>query len=395
MNARKKSPVFLLMIGTLVTPVHAGKTDTAFTYQGQLKQAGVPLTGIADMHFTLFDAPDDGSQIADPVVLDGLKGRSGPVNLENGLFSIKLDFGAEVFNGDPRYLEIAVRSPHDPSDGAGYTTLRPRQHITAVPYAMQVRGLVMDERGGLEVAGDIHTSGEMAASAYDSNSPNILKVQGVECARFADGQNNHCYFGIGETNPLARLHIGGTPGTDGLMFPDGTLQTTAATGAGGGGFWAANGSDIHSTNLGNVGIGITSPTASLHIVTDSETYGLFVDNTRETPAGDYGIAGRGKDFGVVGSTTATGGLFAGVRGGSLAKTGQAAGVRGISNSPDAPAVEGLAMGGGSGGKFSSSSGYGVEASGSTNKAAVYGQSGSSPGGHFISDSGSGVRLRQT
>jgi hypothetical protein len=33
--------------------------------------------------------------------------------------------------------------------------------------------------------------------------------------------------GIGSTSPAAKLHIGGTPGTDGIMFPDGTLQTTA------------------------------------------------------------------------------------------------------------------------------------------------------------------------
>ncbi len=33
--------------------------------------------------------------------------------------------------------------------------------------------------------------------------------------------------GIGTTSPTAKLHIGGTAGTDGVKFPDGTLQTTA------------------------------------------------------------------------------------------------------------------------------------------------------------------------
>ena len=33
--------------------------------------------------------------------------------------------------------------------------------------------------------------------------------------------------GIGVMNPLARLHVGGTPGVDGIIFPDGSLQTTA------------------------------------------------------------------------------------------------------------------------------------------------------------------------
>ncbi len=34
-------------------------------------------------------------------------------------------------------------------------------------------------------------------------------------------------IGIDVPNPLQKLHIGGTPGTDGVMFPDGTVQTTA------------------------------------------------------------------------------------------------------------------------------------------------------------------------
>jgi len=45
--------------------------------------------------------------------------------------------------------------------------------------------------------------------------------------------NNDGNVGIGTASPGAKLHIGGTAGTDGIMFPDGTLQKTAA-GTGGG-----------------------------------------------------------------------------------------------------------------------------------------------------------------
>ena len=37
--------------------------------------------------------------------------------------------------------------------------------------------------------------------------------------------------GIGTASPTAKLHLGGTAGTDGIRFPDGTLQTTAGAGA--------------------------------------------------------------------------------------------------------------------------------------------------------------------
>lgn len=68
--------------------------------------------------------------------------------------------------------------------------------------------------------------------------------------------------GINTNAPQAALHIGGTPGVDGVMFPDGSLQTTAGAG---GGFWSANGNSISNTNSGYVGIGTSNPQYTLHV----------------------------------------------------------------------------------------------------------------------------------
>ncbi len=70
--------------------------------------------------------------------------------------------------------------------------------------------------------------------------------------------------GIGTATPSARLHVGGTPGADGIRFPDGTLQVTAATGGGGGSPWLPSGSDIYYS-AGMVGIGTAAPTHRLTI----------------------------------------------------------------------------------------------------------------------------------
>ncbi len=37
--------------------------------------------------------------------------------------------------------------------------------------------------------------------------------------------------GIDQTSPQAKLHVGGTPGVDGILFPDGSFQSTAAGGS--------------------------------------------------------------------------------------------------------------------------------------------------------------------
>jgi hypothetical protein len=55
------------------------------------------------------------------------------VPVSEGLFTVPLDFGAGVFTGDARWLEIGVRPGL--SSGA-YTLLSPRQALTATPYAL-------------------------------------------------------------------------------------------------------------------------------------------------------------------------------------------------------------------------------------------------------------------
>jgi hypothetical protein len=61
------------------------------------------------------------------------------------------------------------------------------------------------------------TSEGTATAAGDANL--------VERMRIGNGGN----VGIGVSTPLAKLHVGGTAGTDGIMFPDNSLQKYAST----------------------------------------------------------------------------------------------------------------------------------------------------------------------
>ncbi|HOU12090.1 MAG TPA: hypothetical protein PKZ84_03165 [Anaerolineae bacterium] len=102
----------------------------AFTYQGRLTDAGGdPVPGPCDFQFSLWDDGLAGSQV-------GSTQTKSNVTLENGYFSAALDFGAAAFQGEARYLQVAVSCP---AGSGSYTPLSGRVELTAAPYALGLR----------------------------------------------------------------------------------------------------------------------------------------------------------------------------------------------------------------------------------------------------------------
>lgn len=119
----------IVTTAALVWPVesHAQTpVGTAVTYQGQVKQGGKLLSERADFRFSLWDAEVGGVQVGLTVSVDN-------VEVVDGLFVARLDFGASPFKGAARWLEIAVRAP---AGGGAFTTLSPRQELTPNPYSL-------------------------------------------------------------------------------------------------------------------------------------------------------------------------------------------------------------------------------------------------------------------
>ncbi|TRZ64020.1 MAG: tail fiber protein [Spirochaetia bacterium] len=89
--------------------------------------------------------------------------------------------------------------------------------------------------------------------------------------------------GIGTTTPAAKLTIGGTAGVDGIKFPDGTTQTTAATGGVPAGVVVASAASTCSTGwLAANGSNVSRTTYSTLFAAISTMYGTGDGSTTFT-----------------------------------------------------------------------------------------------------------------
>jgi hypothetical protein len=106
--------------------IGAAAVGSGFTYQGRLFDSGSPANGTYDLQLVLYTAEVGGSQVGGTLLKEN-------VSVQDGLFTVMLDFGSSAFTGDPRYMEIGVR----PGDSTGaFSVLSPRRPITPTPYAV-------------------------------------------------------------------------------------------------------------------------------------------------------------------------------------------------------------------------------------------------------------------
>lgn len=217
------------------TPVGSG-----FTYQGRLKQAGTPYTGAADMRFRLWDSYGaGGTQIGSTLF-------STNIMIDEGLFTVDLDFGIGAFTGAERWLEIAIRTPHDPSDTASYTKLDPRQPLMPAPFALYA---LSGNEGPAGPAGPVGETGPQGPQGPAG-------PQGPTGPQGATGSQ-------GPAGPQGPQGPAGPQGPEGPQGPPGPAD----------GVWSVNGT-VAYYNSGNIGIGTSAPTSNIEIVKSQATLKL-------------------------------------------------------------------------------------------------------------------------
>ena len=293
---------------------------TAFTFQGTLKAAGSPADGPYDMQFSLYD-----SEVVGAGVQKGMT--QLPVSVAAGVFSVTLDFGAAVFDGAPRYIEVGVR----PSGSADpYTLLAPRSVITSAPYAIQA--LNSQQLGGLPSSAYISTGS--VGNAFIKNGSTLQTSTSFNI----DGKGLiGTSLGIG-TTPLAGVNfeVAGSarvaPGNGGSMSfgaPNGETGMTILAGAGRADLrfngtmlklvaGAAGGPPSQASGVwmgldGRVSFGDANTYARVNVL--NSTTAIYGESTGPDSSGvygigiDYGLTGEGGKYAVraLGSTT---GVFA-------------------------------------------------------------------------------------
>ncbi len=195
--------------------VRASGGSGPFTYQGVLKDQGIPVTGLADFKFTLFDVPTGGSSVSSTTLQPGTQ-------VNDGTFTARFSTESTAMDGRPLWLEIEARYPA----GSGlYTKLSPRQLVTPAPLAERANTAMTAETA--------HTAAEAVTAQNLSGTITWNQITGKPAIPdgnsldASDGSplnavqvDPNGFVGINTLAPLGRLHVvDATGGTGSVRLP--------------------------------------------------------------------------------------------------------------------------------------------------------------------------------
>jgi len=325
----------------------AQPVTTGFTYQGELRTAGVPAAGLHDLRFRLYDALVGGAQLGGTLCADN-------VGVADGRFTVDLDFGGQ-FTGQQRFLEIEVRADSGLGCGnsAGFTILGPRQPLTAAPYAAFALGAATAASATTAATATNATQLNGQSGGFYQDAGNLsagtlgsARLAGTYSGAlvFSNAGNTFSGSGAGLTNLNAANIATGTLAPARLPSPfdiSGSLNADAMI--------SGTNNSATSQSIGVRGV-VSSPTGT--------TYGGSFESASSNGIGVFGwaTASTGINYGVFGVSNSTSG--SGVYGRANPASGLTSGVYGQSNSVSGNGVYGTATaatGSAYGGYFESAS----------------------------------------
>jgi hypothetical protein len=255
MSISRRTLPFLAAIVFLQLPgvAAASPLGRAFTYQGQLSVAGVPVDSAVTMRFSLWNMAGTGDPPVGGVVIGGTQ-IIADIPVSGGIFTVQLngsnEFGMVAFNGDARWLQVEICA----DQGCTTTTvLGPRQAITGAPYALgpwQLNGTALSYTAGYVGVGTTAPSGPIHVQ---TNGPSLI-LQDTAIAA-----NQAGYIGFWNSVPAETGWIGyGSPGS-----PDFSMLNARSGGALK--FWTGGFDRATITSTGRLGVGTSTPAERLDV----------------------------------------------------------------------------------------------------------------------------------
>lgn len=292
-------------------PTLQAALGTAFTYQGRLQDGGSPANGTYDLQFALYDAASGGTQIGATVT-------ANDVPVSNGVFTVALDFGASAFTGDARWLEMRVRPG---ASSGGYTTLSPRQPVTATPYALYSKtapwsGLAGVPAGfadgvdneGWSLAGN---SGTTAGTNFIGTTDNValeFKVNSARALRIEPNATSPSLIGGSSANTVTSGVAGATIGGGG------STNNTCGSGS-------APCANLVTDDYGTVGGGAGNQAGDNAGTSNDRAYATVGGGEYNIASGSHATASGGEYNFASGSYATIGGGYSNTAGGSYATVG--------------------------------------------------------------------------
>jgi len=261
--------------------------SSGISYQGRLTDSdGAPLTGTYTMRFTVYDTAVAGTALWD----------SGDLNIdvENGLFNVKLGVNPDIVNGQALWLSIIV----------GGQTLSPRQEILPAPYALSLRP-------GAKIVGDTLGASDAALAGYapatgtalHANANGGIGLQGVSVGSYGvRGISSSSWGGYFSSSDGYGIRVE-TSGTD--HYDHGAYITSQ----GGYGVYAQSATNQGVRGeAGNV-TGIAQPLGAVGVVGIGANRGTYGSSSAGiglygVSSSNYGVWGQSSEFrGVTGRTS--------------------------------------------------------------------------------------------
>lgn len=231
-----------LAMTTSLTP--AAPPESSISYQGLLAENDTPVTGMRDFRFRLYDAAVGGNVVGEVELMS--------VDVAEGLFSVELNFGVAPWApNEQRWVEIES----GPADGMQTYEIIGRQKLTAVPYALNMRGINVSASGDIGIGtpspeNPLHIKEGDSGQVPNPNADLVIESNSEASINLIAGSSDESsiFFGnpnVGATGAAIIFNPFGGANPDGLNFRVGQFPNEITAMA-----IAAN---------GGVGLGVLSP----------------------------------------------------------------------------------------------------------------------------------------